>query len=179
MSSSTILIAGLGNLPFPNTRHSVGHLIVDALASRFRITLDGHTGRSRIVLGDSSVDLTLFKPKPLMNVTGPAVATALRHTARVPSSLIVIHDSLQHKPMSLSVKFGGSANGHNGVKSVIRALGDNPNFHRFRIGIGRDGDAASYVLGRLSPEEIAYWDLGAGLDLICEKLAAIALKPPV
>jgi PTH1 family peptidyl-tRNA hydrolase len=157
--------------------------------------LNGFAGRSQVVLGDVNVDLTLFKPsmsprrtvsptqphtpEPLMNITGPAVATALRHTAKIPSAMIVIHDSLQHKPTTLSVKFGGSANGHNGVRSVIAALGGDFNFHRFRIGIGRDGDAASYVLGRLSTEECAHWDVGGGLDMVCKELAKIALKPPV
>ena len=112
-----------------------------------------------------------------MNITGPAVATALRHTTQVPSAMIVIHDSLQHKPKTLSVKFGGSANGHNGVRSVMAALGGDPNFYRFRIGVGRDGDAASYVLGRLSTEECAHWDVGGGLDMVCEELTRIALKP--
>ena len=113
-----------------------------------------------------------------MNITGPAVATALRHTAKFPGAMIVIHDSLQHKPKTLSPKFGGSANGHNGVRSVISALGGDLDFYRFRIGIGRDGDAATYVLGRLSADEIAYWDLGGGLDTVCNELAKIALKPP-
>lgn len=113
-----------------------------------------------------------------MNITGPAVATALRHTAHFPGAMIVIHDSLQHKPKTLSLKFGGSANGHNGVRSIMAALGD-PNFYRFRIGIGRDGDAASYVLSRFSTDECAYWDLGDGLDMVCKELAKIALKPPV
>ncbi|KAF8444778.1 peptidyl-tRNA hydrolase [Boletus edulis BED1] len=180
-----LLLVGLGNLPFPNTRHSVGHIIVDALASRFAIrmspskALDGFTGHSHVTLGESHVDLTLFKPKPLMNITGPAVASALRHTTRSPGTMIVIHDSLQHKPKTLSVKFGGSANGHNGVRSVIAALGGDPNFYRFRIGIGRDGDTASYVLGRLSAEECAHWDVGGGLDMICKELSRVALKPPV
>ncbi|KAF8557631.1 peptidyl-tRNA hydrolase [Imleria badia] len=180
-----LLVVGLGNLPFPNTRHSVGHLIIDALASRFGIrmspnkALNGFTGNSHVLFGDSNVDLTLFKPKPFMNITGPAVAATLRHTAKTPSAMIVIHDSLQHKPNTLSVKFGGSANGHNGVRSVIAALGGDSNFHRFRIGIGRDGDAAAYVLGRLSTEECAHWDVGGGLDVVCKELAKIALKPPV
>lgn len=157
--------------------------------------LDGFTGHSHVILGDTTVDLTLFKPspfpslphapsdpsrtpEPLMNITGPAVASALRHTVNSPGAMIVIHDSLQHKPKTLSPKFGGSANGHNGVRSVIAALGGDPNFYRFRIGIGRDGDAASYVLGRLSADESAYWDIGDGLDMVCKELAKIALKPP-
>lgn len=160
--------------------------------------LNGLIGRSHVILGDTSVDLTLFKPstflssrihmlcpdsshppEPLMNITGPAVAAAFRHTAKFPGAMVMIHDSLEHKPKTLSLKFGGSANGHNGVRSVIAALGGDPNFYRFRIGIGRDGDAASYVLGRLSTDESDYWDLGGGLDVVCKELAKIALKPPV
>ncbi|KAF9227213.1 peptidyl-tRNA hydrolase [Gyrodon lividus] len=179
-----LLVVGLGNLPYPNTRHSIGHLIVDALAQRFRIpmitnaTLRGIIGHSIVSLGDSAINLTLFKPKPLMNITGPAVAAALRHTAKVPGAMILIHDSLGHKPKSLSVKFGGSANGHNGIRSVISALGGDINFYRFRIGIGRDGDAATYVLSKLPAEESVYWGLGDGLDLVCKELAKIASKPP-
>ncbi|KAG9316748.1 peptidyl-tRNA hydrolase [Chiua virens] len=187
-----MLVVGLGNLPLPNTRHSVGHLVVDALAARFRIpmspnkTLNGFIGHSHVLLGDQTIDMTLFKPstyrplaEPLMNITGPAVATALRHTVRTPSAMIVVHDSLQHKPKALSVKFGGSANGHNGVRSVIAALGGDIDFYRFRIGIGRDGDAASYVLDRLPTDESIYWGVGGdGLDMVCKELAKIAFKPP-
>ncbi|KAH7888862.1 peptidyl-tRNA hydrolase [Phlebopus sp. FC_14] len=177
-----LLVVGLGNLPYPKTRHSVGHLIVDALAGRYGIrmandrTLGGIAGRSIVLIDEQYVDLTLFKPKPLMNITGPAVACALRHTAKAPSAMIVIHDSLGHKPRILSVKFGGSANGHNGVRSVISALGGNLDFHRFRIGIGRDGDAAEYVLSKMPADEILYWDVGPGLDSVCSELRKIALK---
>ncbi|KIK98476.1 hypothetical protein PAXRUDRAFT_134101 [Paxillus rubicundulus Ve08.2h10] len=179
-----LLVVGLGNLPYPNTRHSVGHLIVGALAQRFRIgmttnkALGGITGHSNVLIGDLNVDLTLFKPKPLMNITGPAVAAALRHTAKVPGAMVVIHDSLGHKPKSLSVKFGGSANGHNGIRSITSALGGDANFYRFRIGIGRDGDAATYVLSKLPTEESVYWDIGGGLEIVCRELEKIALKPP-
>ncbi|KIJ68130.1 hypothetical protein HYDPIDRAFT_107786 [Hydnomerulius pinastri MD-312] len=179
-----LLVVGLGNLPYPNTRHSIGHLVVDALASRFgmRMTTDrslgGFVGHSKVQLGDLDVALTLFKPKPLMNITGPAVAAALRHTAKTPGAMVVIHDSLDHKPRALSVKFGGSANGHNGVRSVISSLGGDANFYRFRVGIGRNGDAAAYVLSKLPADEAAYWDLGDGLGQVCNELEKIALKPP-
>jgi PTH1 family peptidyl-tRNA hydrolase len=176
-----LLLVGLGNLPFPNTRHSVGHLIVDALAQRFGIrmttnkAIGGIIGRSNVLLGDLNTDLTLFKPKPLMNITGPAVVSALRHTTKVPGAMIVVHDSLDHKPKVLSVKLGGSANGHNGVRSITSALGGDANFYRFRIGIGRDGDAATYVLSKLPTEESIYWDIGGGLDLVCKELEKIAI----
>ena len=102
---------------------------------------------------------------------------ALRKTSRVPSSLIVLHDSLEHKPTVLSQKFGGSANGHNGVRSLISALGTK-DFFRLRLGIGRpDSDVADYVLGRLPNFERQFWAPdGPGLDLLLEHIREIALK---
>ena len=113
-----------------------------------------------------------------MNITGPSVAAALRHSVKAPNAMIIIHDSLSHKPKALSPKIGGSANGHNGVRSVISALGGETKFHRFRIGIGRGpGDAAEYVLAKLPQEEKLYWNGdGIGLDLICNELERIARK---
>lgn len=90
--------------------------------------------------------------------------------------MIVLVDSLDHDPATLSVKRGGSANGHNGVKSIISALGGELNFQRFRLGIGRDGsDPANYVLGNLSSFERRFWN-GEGLDLIFGELEKAALK---
>jgi len=113
-----------------------------------------------------------------MNITGPSVAGALRNSVKAPDAMIIIHDSLSHKPKALSPKMGGSANGHNGVRSVISALRGETNFHRFRIGIGRGpGDAAEYVLAKLPLEEKFYWNGdGIGLDLICNELERIARK---
>ncbi|KAH7913253.1 peptidyl-tRNA hydrolase [Hygrophoropsis aurantiaca] len=179
-----LLVVGLGNLPFPQTRHSVGHLIIDALAAKYGIpmisdrSLGGITGRSKVSFDDKLIDLTLFKPKPLMNITGPAVAAAFRKTVRSPNGMVIIHDSLSHKPKFVSVKFGGSANGHNGIRSVISALGGEMGFPRLRIGIGRDGgDAAEYVLSKLPHEEKLYWN-EEGLDVVCRELKKIALKLP-
>lgn len=179
-----LLVVGLGNLPFPQTRHSIGHLIIDALAARLHIhmstdrTMGGVTGHSKVTLGETAVSLTLLKPKPLMNISGSSVAGALRNSVKVPDAMIIIHDSLCHKPKALSPKIGGSANGHNGVRSIISALGGETRFHRFRIGIGRGpGDASGYVLSRLPEEEKLYWNGdGIGLDFICNELERIARK---
>ena len=110
-----------------------------------------------------------------MNITGPCVASALKHSGIPPSSMIVIHDSLSHKPTALSPKFGGSANGHNGVRSVIAALRGNTDFHRLRIGIGRvDSDVAEYVLEKLSSFERQFWSTdGEGIDLVLNAIADI------
>src|SRR5258706_7076232 len=102
-----------------------------------------------------------------MNISGSSVAAALRKTKLSPGSLIVIQDSLNHNPASLSPRFGGSSNGHKGVRSVIDSVGTQ-SFLRLRIGIGRpDSDIVEYVLGRLSSYEKEYWGPdGEGTDRV-------------
>jgi len=179
-----ILVVGLGNLPLPLTRHSVGHLIIDSLATHFGIRMvadrDGYSGRGNVNIGENPVSLTLFKSKSLMNVSGPSVAATLRKTVRSPSSMIVVQDSLSHKVETLSARLGGSANGHNGVRSIISALGGEMGFHRFRIGIGRDQtDAAAYVLQRLSSHERQFWGAdGEGIGLVVREIGIIGRNAP-
>lgn len=111
-----------------------------------------------------------------MNISGPSVAATLHKTARSPTSLIVLADSLDHKPETLSVKHGGSPNGHNGIKSIISALGGELGFYRFRIGIGRDDSApATYVMGNLSSHERQFWD-DQGLDLVLARIENVVCK---
>jgi peptidyl-tRNA hydrolase, PTH1 family len=120
--------------------------------------------------------LTFWFAENLMNILGSDVATALRKSCKLPNScLVVVHDSLSHKPRTLSYKAGGSANGHNGVRSIISALGNQQDFHRLRIGIGRDGtDTAEYVLSPLSAEERLFWNhSGPGTDLVWKQLEVI------
>ena len=178
---------------------SVGQRIVDSLAFRFGIHMstdrNGISGNKEVTIGDTSVSLTLFKSSarflPLaftptglltlksesfMNVSGPSVAATFRKTVRSPSSLIVLADSLDHRPEILSIKLGGSANGHNGIKSIISALGGEMGFYRFRIGVGRDNsNPADYVMGKLSSHERRFWD-DQGLDLVLTEVEKVARK---
>jgi len=134
------------------------------------------------LIGENSVSLTLFKTKAFMNLSGPPVVSALRSAGCSAVSLLVLHDSLSHRPRSVSPKFGGSANGHNGVRSIIAALGNNSDFHRLRIGIGRnDGhDAADYVLSKLSDDERTFWGRGGrGVDLVWENIEKVIRNPSV
>ncbi|KAG5729572.1 Peptidyl-tRNA hydrolase [Termitomyces sp. T112] len=180
VSLPRILIVGLGNLPLPLTRHSVGQLIIDSLATRLDITLSadrsGFAGHGTVIIGETMVSLHLFKSKSLMNVSGPSIAAVCRKTVQSPKSMIVISDSLSHKVETMHTRLGGSANGHNGVKSIISALGNDMNFHRFRIGIGRDDtDAATYVMNKLSSHERHFW-ANEGLDLLLSGIEKVALQ---
>ena len=112
-----------------------------------------------------------------MNISGRPVVQTLRTTAVNPAKMIVIHDSLDHKPCKISPKFGGSANGHNGVRSVVTALGNVPDFHRLRLGIGSGEDVSRYVLGRLSKEEQEYWSVtGPGSEGVWKAIVKIIQK---
>ncbi|KAF9784406.1 peptidyl-tRNA hydrolase [Thelephora terrestris] len=181
--SPRLLLVGLGNFPLPATRHSVGHLIIDSLATRLGIPLaydasvHGHHGKGQVTHPTTPYEVTLYKSKSLMNVSGPSVQKILRKSSHTPQSLVLIHDSLGHKLDVVSWRLGGSANGHNGVKSVISALGT-PDFHRLRIGIGRNEgiDAAEYVLQKLSNHERTFWaPYGQGLDTVLKDVERIAL----
>lgn len=118
-------------------------------------------------------------PKPLehfMNISGPSIADTYRRTVNSPTSFIVVSDSLDHPPQTLSVRLGGSAQGHNGVKSIISALGGEMGFYRFRAGIGRDDDhAALYVMRNVSRHEKMYWS-GEGIDRILDEIEKVAIK---
>ncbi|KAG8971547.1 hypothetical protein FRB90_010453 [Tulasnella sp. 427] len=120
------------------------------------------------------VKFTFLKPKLLMNVSGKSVALTLRNKIRPSTnrSVIVLHDSLEQKPLKISPKLSGSANGHNGVRSTIDSLASQ-DFHRIRLGIGRGPqDVADFVLEPLPSKELEHWD-GAEAGGVAEVWKAI------
>ncbi|KAI5123882.1 hypothetical protein M0805_005699 [Coniferiporia weirii] len=178
-----ILLVGIGNMPLPRTRHSVGHYILDSIASRcgFNLSdherLDGYFAEGEARLSEQSVRLSLFKPKPLMNILGPAVGKACRETVEKPSSMIVIQDTLNLEPGRLKIKFGGSPDGHRGIRSITNGVNHDSNYFRLLVGIGRYGDAKEYVLGPLSAYEKRHWSAnGAGTDEVWECIETIAKR---
>ncbi|ORY39324.1 peptidyl-tRNA hydrolase [Rhizoclosmatium globosum] len=102
--------------------------------------------------------LNLFKPKGFMNLSGVGVAKAAKEFKLGPFEFLVLHDDLEKKLGVVTVKSGGSANGHNGLRSIISTMHTDA-FDRVRIGIGRPArkeDVADYVLERflLDEEEV-------------------------
>ncbi|KAF9075316.1 peptidyl-tRNA hydrolase [Rhodocollybia butyracea] len=178
-----ILVAGLGNLPMPSTRHSLGQYVIDALASRLGIRMStdrkGIIGQGVVTLGDKPISLVLYKSKSFMNVSGPSIAEVYRSSVKSPNAMIILQDSMSHRVEQVSVKLGGSANGHNGIKSIISALGGEQGFYRFRLGIGERGgtDAANFVMGKLTPQERNYWNED-GLDRVLDEIDKISRKLP-
>lgn len=157
------LIAGLGN-PGPDyamNRHNVGFMVADLLARRMGAkfkraakaqaqVVEGRIGAP----GPASRRVILVKPMSYMNVSGGPV-TALRDFYKVPTEHIVaVHDELDIDYGTLRLKLGGGDNGHNGLKSMTKAMG--PDYHRVRFGIGRPPgrmQVADFVLKDFSSTE--------------------------
>jgi PTH1 family peptidyl-tRNA hydrolase len=157
------LIVGLGN-PGPEyamNRHNVGFMVVDLLAERMggrfkraakaqAQVVEGRLGPA----GPGSRRVVLAKPMSYMNLSGGPVK-ALAEFYKVPLERVVaVHDELDIGYGTLRLKLGGGDNGHNGLKSVTKALG--AGYHRVRFGIGRPPgrmQVADFVLKDFSAAE--------------------------
>jgi PTH1 family peptidyl-tRNA hydrolase len=158
LSQEEHLIVGLGNPEedYADTRHNLGFACVRELARRMGAKIERKRWQSLVGRAASSGDWFVL-PQTYMNLSGQAVAKALRDTRVTPDRLWVVHDELDLPLCRLRVRRGGSGAGHNGVLSIISALGT-ADFARFRVGIGkpaRKGSPAgrSYVLGRFTKAE--------------------------
>ena len=145
------LIVGLGN-PGPEyewTPHNLGFLAIDELARRAGIRVTRPEAKSYIGRGElAGQEVILAKPQTMMNLSGVAVRMLLEKYESDPSQLIVISDELALPWGMLRIRERGSAGGHNGLKSVIDAVGTDE-FIRVRLGVGPEkvwGDLADYVL---------------------------------
>ncbi len=171
------LIVGLGNpgSEYRGTRHNAGADFVEELArtndvslraeSRFfglagQVTLSGH-------------DLRLLIPTTFMNRSGKAVAALATFYKIAPEQILVAHDELDIPPGSARFKRGGGHGGHNGLRDIVPALGNNNDFYRLRIGIGHPGHASrvsGYVLSAPSTDDRSRIDAS-----ISEAISALPL----
>lgn len=156
------LIVGLGNpgASYARTRHNVGMWVVERAAARWSIHIfrRGSVQRGSGRLGSELIELA--GTLDFMNVTGPPLKGLLRELKLTADDLIIIHDDLDLDPGRLRIKQSGGHGGHNGVKSVIEAVGT-PQFVRLKIGIGRPAprqDSADYVLQPVTPDEMAVFE---------------------
>jgi PTH1 family peptidyl-tRNA hydrolase len=152
-----LLIVGLGN-PGPEyaaTRHNLGAECVAVLAQRLGVSMNRKRWKSLVGHADTSPErrVWLIWPQTFMNLSGQAVAAAVRDLGVTPDSVWAVYDELDLPLCRLRIRRGGSAAGHNGVVSLMSSLKTHE-FVRFRIGIGRpDGDGVRYVLGRFGKRE--------------------------
>lgn len=137
------LIVGLGN-PGPRyagTPHNVGADCVEALSTRFAIRLSddasfkGRIGRGSIV----GHDVRLLIPSTFMNLSGESVGAVATFYKISPAEILIVYDEMAFEPGVVRLKIGGGHNGHNGLRDIIGALGNDASFARLRIGVGHPG----------------------------------------
>lgn len=154
-AGTEFLLVGLGNpgKKYEGTRHNAGFAALDAAAAAWgirvaRAKFDALAGAGEI--GGHGV--LLLKPQTFMNDSGKAVRAAADFYKIPPERVIVIFDDVSLAPGRLRVRKSGSAGGHNGVKSIIAAIGQE--FPRVKIGVGEkprpEYDLADWVLSRPS-----------------------------
>ena len=154
------LVVGLGNPgeKYENTRHNVGFLTVDELAERARVPVQKLKHRALTnTLEVGSVKVLLMKPVTYMNLSGEAVGEAARFYKLPPERVLVISDDVSLPVGKLRIRKGGSAGGHNGLKSIIQHLGTDQ-FPRIKVGVGQkphpDYDMADWVLSKFAGEDL-------------------------
>lgn len=154
------LIVGLGNPgeEYERTRHNLGFLVIDKLATEEGIVVGSRECRSLIGRGEIEGRPAKFiKPQTFMNLSGEAVScVAAKHHLVLPSdNLVVLSDDLALPLGTIRIRERGSAGGHNGLKSIIAALGSNE-FIRLRMGIQPEhplSDSKRFVLNPFARSE--------------------------
>jgi PTH1 family peptidyl-tRNA hydrolase len=152
------LIVGLGNpeTEYGDTRHNMGFACVRELARRLGVSVERKRWNSLVGRSEAK-GVWLVMPQTYMNLSGQAVAKALRDTKLTPKQTWLVYDELDLPLCRMRIRIGGSGAGHNGVKSVIGSLGTDE-FVRFRVGIGKPSHkgrelGVHYVLGRFTKAE--------------------------
>ena len=164
MASDFWLIVGLGNpgRKYEDTRHNMGFMTADLLAERWSVAFSDHKGlamlgKGAMNLNGRTVKFFLAKPLTYMNDSGNAVASISAYYQIEPDRIVVIHDDMDLDFGRIKVKSGGSAGGHNGIKSIDKSLGT-PKYARVRMGVGHARRGANahdntinWVLGGCGP----------------------------
>jgi peptidyl-tRNA hydrolase, PTH1 family len=154
------LIVGLGNpeSEYADTRHNLGFACVRELARRIGASIERKRWQSLVGRSEER-GVWFVLPQTYMNLSGQAVARAVRDTGIPPEQTWVVYDELDLPLCRMRIRRGGSTAGHNGVRSIIDSLGTD-GFVRYRVGIGKPSRGGShsgvrYVLGRFTKAEAA------------------------
>lgn len=152
------ILVGLGNpgAEYQNTRHNIGFITLGWLAEQLNTSFNKEKFFARVAeVNYQGEKLLLLLPQTFMNKSGQAVRAALDFYKLDTADLLVIFDDMDLPCGALRVRQKGSAGGHNGMKDIISALGNDQNIARIKIGIDHPafGDPADHVLGKFSEEE--------------------------
>lgn len=161
MSARTQLVVGLGNpgKEYDGTRHNVGFAVVDCVAGRLGCSFRNKLRFAAQVAeaAGAAGKVVLVKPQTYMNRSGQTVAAMLGWLKLAPVEMLVVVDDADLPLGQIRLRLAGGSGGHNGLRSILEALGGNEEFPRLRVGIGRSGpvgqDIAGHVLSRFAAAE--------------------------
>ena len=168
------LIVGLGNpgLEYLLTPHNAGFMAIDRIAAICDVAVTNRRGKAQTVRARlAGHDVLLAKPETFMNLSGLSVVALLDELELEDKDMIVLHDELAFPLGTIRLAERGSANGHNGVRSVSGALGSEE-WMRVRIGVGKAptetgreiyAGGSDYLLAPMRKADLA--SLEDGLDL--------------
>lgn len=171
------LVVGLGNpgREYARSRHNAGFMVLDRLAEQHAIRFNQRRAHSLVGRGSvDDVEVVLAKPRTFMNLSGRAVQGLLTTLGIKPAQLMVIYDDFDLPLGTLRLRRRGSAGTHNGMRSIVEALGTQ-DFPRLRIGIGAalEATARDYVLSEFDAES---WKLFEETrDLAVQAIEAVLL----
>ena len=165
------IVAFLGNpgIKYNGTRHNAGFMAADAMEKKLGVSIN----KMRFKALTQTVDIggkkvLLMKPQTFMNLSGDAIVQAANFDKVLPERVIVVSDETALPIGKLRIRRGGSAGGHNGLKSVIARLGTDQ-FPRIRLGVGDkphpDYDMADWVLSAFKGQD------AADMELVAERAA--------
>jgi len=158
------VIVGLGNpgIEYQFTPHNLGFLAIDRIAGNLGMEVRNRQCRAltaRAVIGDQTV--LLAKPETFMNLSGIAVRELVReYDVQPEQDLIVLQDELDFPLGTLRIHTRRSSAGHNGIESIIGALGTQ-DFLRIRMGVAPEhkvSDGQGYLLSPLRKKELEVVD---------------------
>lgn len=148
-------IIGLGNpgKQYEYTRHNIGFRVVDTLVEKHGVAWQSRENVLYTTISVCDKKIIVVKPQTFMNNSGAVIPWLAKQGVK-PENILVIHDELEKPFANVTVRIGGSARGHNGLRSLIQACG--PDFIRLRCGIGRPErkeDVGDYVLQKFNEPE--------------------------
>ena len=153
------MLVGLGNhgAKYAATRHNIGFMAVERIADEFKTAFDEDMCHSDVARAkQSEQEIVLAKPKTYMNRSGMAVAELMNEFSLTVDDLTVFHDDIDIALGKIKEKTGGGSAGHNGIESIVWALGTKE-FRRIRLGVSRppEGvDVVDYVLSPFESDEL-------------------------
>ena len=149
------IVVGLGNpgAQYENTPHSVGFETVDRIASEIGAAWELKKAYKALMARGTfaGCPVILVKPQTFMNLSGDAVAPIVKYHNATAADTLVIQDDIDLPVGRMRIRKGGSAGGHNGLRSIIARLGT-PDFLRLKLGVGKDkSNVIGHVLGKFDP----------------------------